>query len=119
MAKTRMHISSGRRYVNGIHTVYRSALAAIVEIDMHLKRADVDCIGTGTIDDYPFIWCIWFCNSDESFFKGKRITKAHGEIYFPEFTTQDGWRIHSACRTGRYTLGVTFVRQEDASVAIG
>jgi len=115
MTKIRMHIPSGRRYVHCAYAVYRSSLAAIVEIDMRLKRADVECVGISSVDYDMDACCLWFTNSDDSFFKGKKIKRAHGEIYFPEFGVRNGWSIHSACRTGRYTLGVTFIRQETPS----
>lgn len=83
----------GGRYVNFAHVVFRASGCAIIEIDMHLKRAEVLTHTSGTIRGSEYISPpeLCFANTDESYFLGKLISKASGIISFPMFL---GWEIY-------------------------
>lgn len=83
---------------------------------MHLKRADVVCVSGGACLGEKRITppSIWFDASDESYFCGRQIKKACGEIEFPSML---GWNIYSAERIGRYTIAVIFTDPPNPEVS--
>lgn len=104
----------GRKYVHMARIVYKSRKMCLIEIDMHLKRAIVDCIcsgaitSTGKLLDYP---SIFFSSGSNSYYNGKRVRngKVVGAIYFLEM---DEWDIYGAWEHGRYTLSVLFSKRQ-------
>jgi hypothetical protein len=107
----------GKRYINTAG-IYRQADGIVIlEIDMRLKRPDVIWHTSGAYqngNNVPGVFpSIGFCASDDSFYNGRKIKKATGEVSFPAFF---GWKIYSAERNGRYTISVVFLAPPNSAI---
>jgi hypothetical protein len=103
-----IRVKRGKKYVGSACVVHESNRCIVLEIDMRLKRADVLAICNGTEKAGKWISapCLLFCSSEESYFGGKKINTAEGEIEFPTMT---GWLLYTAHRIGRYTIAAVFL----------
>lgn len=108
-AKKLFRVTSGKQYVNTAYVRFDSPMCCIIEIDMILKRADVDWCHTSDHGDPP---AIGFRATQYSYFGGKSCGGAEGVIEFPCMT---GWNLYAATRTGRYTLSVVFLKENQTS----
>lgn len=102
--KVRISIASGSQYVDYAYYKFKSEDLVIVEIAMHLKRAET--CGHGDRDAMPEVY---ICEGEDSYLNGDRVTDANAAVAFPDFK---GWNIYSSCRIGRYALSVVLTKQE-------
>lgn len=98
----------GQKYVGTHHVVHSAPGIVIIEIDMHLKRAEIDLIGTGGGDFPP---SLLMSAGDDSYFKGEplKVGQARCTVEFPGLL---GWRIYMAERIGRYEVAVVLMERK-------
>ena len=92
--------------VNAAHLHKAGDGIAAVYVDLHSKRAELACTGSG--DDEPPSITLW-ANDDTLHLDESQPKDSPTTFDFPEYL---GWRVFAADGPGRYTLAVCLVAPE-------